>query len=68
MKIQRILQARANHRKCFECRNGEHDNYDDYVSLCIIKDPDTQKLYRRGYLCGQHQAMYDDDGYIIIKK
>jgi len=53
-------------KQCFECRDGEHDNYDDNVELVTIKDPDTKKIVKRGYLCGEHQTMYLDDGYELF--
>jgi len=52
-------------KKCSDCRDGEHDNYDDDVKLVVIKDPDTNKIYKRAYMCNHHQQQYDDDGYKI---
>ena len=53
-------------RECAECRDGEHGNYDDDVKLVVIKNPDTNKIYRRSYMCNQHRQMYEDDGYDLF--
>lgn len=55
-------------RRCCDCRDGEHENYDDDLVLTTIKDPDTGKLVKRGYLCGSHRQIYDDDGYLLYTK
>jgi hypothetical protein len=52
--------------KCFECRNGEHDDEDDNIKMCNIVDPKTGKTIKRGNLCGAHQTMYLDDGYRLV--
>jgi len=52
-------------KQCFQCRNGEHENYDDDVRLFVISDPDKQERTKRGYLCGQHQMMAMEDGWNI---
>jgi len=52
-------------RRCSECRNGEHENYDDKVRLVVIRDPDTNKISKRAYMCATHIGMYEDDGYDI---
>ncbi len=53
-------------RRCADCRNGEHPNYDNDMLLCRITDPDTGKLVKRAYLCREHRMMYHADGYRII--
>lgn len=53
-------------RHCCDCRDGEHDNYDDRVELVIVRNLGTGVLIKRGYLCGDHQTMYLDDGYSVI--
>lgn len=53
-------------KRCVECRAGCHDNYDDNVLLCKIVDPDTRKMYKRGYLCSEHRTAFADDGYEVI--
>lgn len=53
-------------KRCADCRNGEHDNYDDDVKLVVIRDPDTKKLVKRAYECGEHREMYATDGYELI--
>jgi hypothetical protein len=54
-----------NFKRCSDCRNGEHSNYDDNVKLVIIRDPDSKKIIKRAYLCEEHRNMYNDDGYEI---
>jgi len=54
-------------KQCADCRDGEHENYDDDVKLTVIKDPNTQKLVKRSYMCGEHRTMYFDDGYSIYQ-
>lgn len=55
-------------RRCCDCRDGEHDNYNDDVVMTIIRDSDTKKFVKRGYMCGEHRQMYFDDGYEVIEK
>lgn len=52
-------------QQCCDCRNGEHNNYDDNIKLVVVKDPDTNKIVRRGYMCEHHRIAYSDDGYIL---
>jgi hypothetical protein len=52
-------------KQCADCRNGEHDNYDDDVIITVVKDPDTGKLVKRSYMCGCHRDMYASDGYAL---
>lgn len=59
------MAAKAKVRQCCQCRDGEHDNYDDDVVLVEARDPDDGKLRCRGYVCGEHRQMFDDDGYKI---
>lgn len=51
--------------KCFECRGGEHEDYDDDVQMVYIRDPSTKKVITRGRMCSEHRCMYGDDGYIV---
>lgn len=55
-------------RHCADCRDSEHDNYDDNVKLVILRDPDTNHLVKRSYMCKQHRIMYCEDGYEVIEK
>ena len=55
-------------RRCFECKAGEHENYDDDIVLTIIKDPINKKIFKKGYMCHEHRMMYLDDGFIVIEK
>ena len=50
---------------CADCRDGEHDNIDDNVMLVFVRDPDTKKMVRRCYMCGEHRLMYRMDGYEV---
>jgi hypothetical protein len=52
-------------KQCADCRDGEHDNLTDDVELVVVRDPDTKKLVKRSYMCGDHQAAYLDDGYLL---
>ena len=54
-------------KQCCECRKGEHDNIDNNVTLCHVKNPDTNKFILRAYLCENHQEAYLNDGYIVKK-
>ena len=51
--------------RCFECREGEHDDMDDDIRLVLVRDPETNHIYRRGYLCGEHRGQFRDDGYTV---
>ena len=51
--------------RCAECRDGEHENYDDDVRLCVLRDPETRKIVKRAYLCSEHRVANDDDGFEI---
>lgn len=53
--------------QCADCRNGEHENYDDDVKLVMVRDPETGKLAKRAYLCREHRQAYEDDGYTVKK-
>lgn len=52
-------------KRCAECRDGEHDNYDDDVHLTLVRDPDRNCLVLRAYLCGEHRDMRRNDGYDV---
>lgn len=54
-----------NQKQCQECKDGEHDNYDEDVQLVVVRDPQTQKTHRRCYMCKDHRIMYDMDGYDV---
>lgn len=55
-------------KPCAECRDGEHANYDDDVRLAIVRDPETKKIVKRAYLCGEHRAARRSDGYEVIER
>jgi hypothetical protein len=52
-------------KRCCECRASEHENYDDVVGLCVVKDPETGKIIQRGYLCAGHVEIRTMDGYDV---
>jgi hypothetical protein len=49
--------------QCYECRGGEHEDYDDDIRMCVITAPGERP--RRGHLCSEHRCMLRDDGYTI---
>ena len=51
--------------KCCECRAGEHEDYDEIVGLCVVKDPENGKVVQRGYLCAGHVEIRTQDGYDV---
>lgn len=51
--------------QCCDCRDGEHENYDEKLELCYVKNPETGKMVKRGWLCQEHREMYRSDGYIV---
>lgn len=51
-------------KQCAECRDGEHDNYDEKVILVTVRDTDG-KLFRRANMCESHREAYADDGYNV---
>jgi hypothetical protein len=54
-------------KRCSDCRDGEHTNYDDNVYMVVVHDPDTGKLVKRSYMCEAHRQAYYDDGYRLTK-
>lgn len=53
-------------KQCADCRDGEHENYDDDVVLVTVRDPyKPGRLVKRSYMCGDHRTMYLDDGYVL---
>ena len=55
-------------KQCADCRDGEHDNYDDNVRLTILRDSDRNRIVKRSYMCDSHREMYAYDGYELIIK
>lgn len=53
-------------KQCADCRNGEHDNYTDDVTLVFVRDLDTKKIIKRANMCSQHIEMYLGDGYEVV--
>jgi len=52
-------------KRCSDCRDGEHENYDDDVQFVEIRDPDGSGFVKRANLCGEHREMYHSDGYYV---
>jgi hypothetical protein len=52
-------------KRCNDCREGEHENYDNNVCLTVVRCPETGKVYKRAYLCEEHRVAYRDDGYRV---
>lgn len=55
-------------KQCADCRDGEHDNYDDEIRLVVIMDLDNRGgpfggLVKRSYMCETHREQYAQDGY-----
>ena len=55
-------------RECHECRDGEHDNYDDLVLMTVVRDQETGKIVGRGYLCREHRDMHEEDGHDVTTR
>lgn len=52
--------------RCADCRDGEHENYDDNIQLVIVRDPDQPRGFvKRAYMCKTHREQYLDDGYTL---
>jgi hypothetical protein len=52
-------------KQCADCRDGEHENYDDDVKLVMVKEPDERQFLKRAYMCNEHREMYVSDGYVV---
>jgi hypothetical protein len=52
-------------KRCADCRNGEHENYDDEVQLVVVRDSEAGRIVKRANLCEEHREMYISDGYRI---
>lgn len=51
--------------KCCECRAGEHADLAPGARLCVVKDPDTGRVFKRGWLCPEHVYAMNYDGYLV---
>ena len=47
--------------QCAECKAGEHEDYDDDIKMCAVRDPDTNRVTRKK-LCGEHREAFAEDG------
>ncbi len=52
---------------CNDCKDGEHENYDNNLELVIVRDPETKRWVKRAWLCKEHRDMYGADGYEVKK-
>ena len=52
-------------QRCADCRDGEHDNYDDDVLMIIVRDLGTGEVVKRSYMCESHREQYLMDGYDV---
>ncbi len=53
-------------KRCNDCRDGDHENYDEDIQLAIITEPENGRLVKRALLCGEHREAYADDGYDVV--
>jgi len=53
---------------CSECRDSEHEDFDDSIRLTVVRDPETNKIVFRGHLCGCHRDIRESDGYVLYDK
>ena len=53
--------------KCFECKRGEHEDEDENYTKVLVRDPNTHKIYGRGFVCAHHFSILEEDGYLITK-
>ncbi len=52
--------------RCTECRNGEHEDYDDDIRVVVVIDPETGKgKGKKIRLCREHRTAMRDDGYSV---
>lgn len=51
-------------KRCSECRDGGHEDYDDNVVKCLVKNPDDGRVTKI-LLCGEHRCARRDDGYEV---
>jgi len=47
--------------RCCDCRNSEHENFDEDVRMTIVRD--GRHIIRRGFICHAHRETYEDDGF-----
>jgi len=52
---------------CIECKDGEHDNYTEDVKKYKVTEPDSNKQYRRGFICSDHVDILLTDGYELTR-
>lgn len=62
------MENRKGKNRCFECWNGEHEDYDDNIKFVVVYDPDSNKMYQKGYICQSHIEKYLQDGYIVKER
>jgi hypothetical protein len=65
---KRNHMKKTTQKQCCECQDGEHENYNDDVRYVVIRDPDTKKIYRSGYICMDHIYSLEDLGYKVKER
>jgi hypothetical protein len=55
-------------KRCQECVDGEHANYDNDIEKVVVLDENHRRVKPPQYMCGEHRTMYLDDGYILQKR
>lgn len=55
-------------KRCCECRNSEHEDFSDLIAKTpvVVKDPETNRIVQRGYICTCHADIRRDDGYRLF--
>ena len=49
---------------CYECRDGDHDDYDSDARMVTVTNPDGGPP-KRGRLCLDHREAMAQDGYEV---
>ncbi len=63
--ITELEKKLATQKQCTDCRDGEHDNYDNNVKLVTVREIGQGSFLKRGYICKSHRNMYTEDGYTV---
>jgi len=57
-----------NKTQCCECRDCEHENYDNDIKFTTVISPEENRIVKSGYMCCEHRTMFEIDGYNIYIK
>ncbi len=52
-------------RRCVECLDERHDDYDNKGKVVIVRNPETGQIIMRTYLCRTHREIYEARGYKV---